>query len=292
LSKDNTGANASSTPAVKTSSTPLERATFVVAALAFVCSVGSLVFTNIERNDRQAEARNAEAEALNAKVRALSPRIDTRDLQHLAENPATPPDVRDKIIFGMAGKVQEISSSPAESYSYFSEGVPAEARYAAGSLKELLRKYPRKVGLENVDLRGMSWEALEIGNKSRLRGVDLRAANLSRSRFDKVDLRAADLRCANLSNARFTGASKLEEAELRWADLRGADLRGTRGLTAGQLEDVTYDSTTRWPSDLVNLTDVRPSATDYERNDKCADKHLRETGQVRIQRLTPSDAER
>lgn len=250
--------------------TVLDRATLVVAILALFFSGLSVVFTYIERRDRQQDA-------INTKVNDLSKVNEIADLRELAQDPSTSPKTRNRIILGLAARVQDTSARPSDSYSYFSKVVPNEAFHAAGALRELLREYPTKVGLDRVDLRGISWGGLKMGLRSRVVAADLRAANLSKARFDNVDLRSADLRCANLSDADLVGKSNLSDADLRWADLRGANLQGSRGLTPEQLEGITYDNTTRWPRDLLSLPEALPSATDYESNADCAKDHLRET---------------
>lgn len=98
-----------------------------------------------------------------------------------------------------------------------------------------------------------------------LDGIDLRGATLAFARAPGVVLTDARLDDADLSDADLTGArladTSLAEARLQRTNLVGADLSGARlarcylegaDLTGASLdgitiEDVQYDSTTRWP---------------------------------------------
>lgn len=110
---------------------------------------------------------------------------------------------------------------------------------------------------------------------SRLNGASLRHASFVRANLEDCALQAADMQCAILSGARL-GHSGLEGAKLRDADfssaeligarlmgavmdrsrlvnanLQGADLSGANlaeaDLSGAVLQDVRYNSSTRWP---------------------------------------------
>jgi hypothetical protein len=72
------------------------------------------------------------------------------------------------------------------------------------------------------------------GCAGRLRGADLRRADLGGALLVGADLRDADLRGADVVGA-----------DLRGADLRGADLTGCLFLTGSQLESARGDAGTR-----------------------------------------------
>ncbi|WP_079911804.1 pentapeptide repeat-containing protein [Paenibacillus sp. 32352] len=72
---------------------------------------------------------------------------------------------------------------------------------------------------------------------AKLKGADLRCANLRGAYLIAADLREADLRAADLIGA-----------DLRDTDLRGADLTGSLFLTQAQLNSAIGDSRTKLPS--------------------------------------------
>ena len=88
-----------------------------------------------------------------------------------------------------------------------------------------LSGYERPAGSGPGRFRGIHLEGANLRN-AKLKGVDLRDAELFRARLDLADLEGADLRGAKMVEARFSFT------DLRNADLSGADLSGAYSMGA------------------------------------------------------------
>ena len=91
-------------------------------------------------------------------------------------------------------------------------------------------------------------------SETKLLGMNLRKANLSRTKFIEADLRGARFNEALLTAANFRGAD-LRGADFRGANLKGANLRGTNlenahGLTCKQIQDAAIDKNTELPDNI------------------------------------------
>lgn len=88
------------------------------------------------------------------------------------------------------------------------------------------------VDLSHVVLYGQSWRGIDFSWVDHYsRGLDLRGANLQRSRWGTSYLGHSFLQCADLSGSVFgltRPDGKIANASLVFADLRGADLRGAK----------------------------------------------------------------
>ena len=168
-------------------------------------------------------------------------------------------------------------------------GGAQDRQYAATQLRGLLstenqkrvadlrQNRPVRVDLSNVDLAGVSLPAVDFSwlNTAYTPGADLRAAELSNSRWGTPTLQAAKLQCANLANAQMTRTSNSEQtranlqqanlshANLTGADLTGADLRGANltgatiegaKLQLADLTDVTWNGVIGSPADRAEIT--------------------------------------
>jgi uncharacterized protein YjbI with pentapeptide repeats len=83
------------------------------------------------------------------------------------------------------------------------------------------------VDLSNVELWGQPWSGVRFDwlGGHYLVGIDLRSADLRKSRWGTTDLTGAYLQCADLSGADLRHTI-LTGADLRGANMTGADLRG------------------------------------------------------------------
>ena len=128
-----------------------------------------------------------------------------------------------------------------------------------------------ELNLSGTDLRGATLRTTLYGGHLSLR-VNLKWANLRKSRLEETDLELADLERANLSEAHLEGAkliqanldrAHLEDAYLEGADLRSATLKSahmegatlTDALLEGaKLDGATYDARTTWPEGFDPLS--------------------------------------
>jgi serine/threonine protein kinase len=106
--------------------------------------------------------------------------------------------------------------------------------------------------LRKSGLRGLNLRAVDL-SRARLVGIDFSEAILDRSQFVNSDLSAANFQDASLKSCNLTGAN-LTGAKLSGADLQGANLQGAN-LSSCQLESVVwsnaiYNSKTAWPDNF------------------------------------------
>jgi hypothetical protein len=125
-------------------------------------------------------------------------------------------------------------------------GLPLDLVYAANQVKALLALEGEVtalgmgrpgIDLSNDELVGQPWHHVNFQwVKAYLRGIDLRGADLIKSRWGAysnleyshlqcADLRSADFRKADLTSADLSGAN-LQHADFRGTDLKDANLTG------------------------------------------------------------------
>jgi uncharacterized protein YjbI with pentapeptide repeats len=150
--------------------------------------------------------------------------------------------------------------------------IPYDNKYAAGELRKLMRLRPEiqqlrnsikvesgvdtmapTVDLANVQLAQQSWTDIDFAwlGARFFAGIDLRGANLARSKWGVSFLVGAHLQCADLKDANLQGA-RLEQADLRGANLEGAD------FTKAVLTDIQLEGATGWQQAKGLPEELRP----------------------------------
>src|SRR5262249_18369587 len=118
-----------------------------------------------------------------------------------------------------------------------------------------------RVTIIGVDLREANLGRTKL-YKATLVGVDLREANLRRAELYRTTLIGTDLREANLRRANLIGANlakanlgktDLIDADLTGADLTGADLNNAIGITRQQIFKAKIDKKTKLPVRTENF---------------------------------------
>jgi hypothetical protein len=125
---------------------------------------------------------------------------------------------------------------------------PLDVEYAANEISRLLALHHavKALGIGHVpsldlshdELFGLYWPGVDFSWLSGkfFTGIDLREADLAKSKWIRASLTYAYLQCANLKGANFRGAD-LRGADLRGANVQGANFKGTH-LTGKQKADL------------------------------------------------------